>query len=373
MTYHVGTLTSLPTLPVAHPTVQRLLIDLSKDELIDWCRAQGQSAFRADQILRALYQGKAASFDEIKELPQSLRDSLAKQFRISAGTIVRHLVARDRTEKLLMQYPDQQTVETVLMREESRRTVCVSTQVGCGMGCIFCASGLLGVKRNLSTGEILDQVLQIHRLMPADERISHLVIMGMGEPLANLKNLLPALDLLHEGSATVGLGISARRITISTVGLPDKMRELSRHRHPYHLAVSLHAPEDELRNRIVPVNKNIGIEAIMQAADEYFDVTGRRVTYEYVLLAGINDSRAQAVQLGKLLKRRCAHVNLIPMNRVAPIDLSAPAAPQTAQFLKALDECGVSASVRKRKGADIDAACGQLRLNAETVGTPQVQ
>ena len=248
------------------------------------------------------------------------------------------------------------------MRETDRRTICISTQVGCAMGCVFCASGLLGLKRNLTTGEILEQVLRLDRLLKKGEQITNLVVMGIGEPLANLRSLVPALDTLNEKG---GLGLGARRITISTVGLPEKIRELAKLGKQYNLAVSLHAPNDVLRDRLVPVNDKIGIDAVLEAADDYFAITGRRVTYEYVLLSGVNDAPEHARQLAKRLQSRVAHVNLIPMNGVSELEFVAPTAPRTDEFVQVLESFGIPATVRKRKGADIDAACGQLRLARE--------
>jgi 23S rRNA (adenine2503-C2)-methyltransferase len=235
------------------------------------------------------------------------------------------------------------------------------------MGCVFCASGMLGLKRSLSSGEILEQILRIDRLLGPDERLTNVVVMGIGEPLANLRALLPVVDTLNEKG---GLGVGARRITISTVGLPDKIRELARHGKPFNLAVSLHAPNDALRDQLVPVNNCIGIAAILEAADEYFERTGRRVTYEYVLLGGVNDAPEHARELVDLLQSRCAHVNLIPMNGVSELNYSDPGADRTDAFLRVLKNAGVPATVRKRKGADIDAACGQLRLAHERQEVP---
>lgn len=292
-------------------------------------------------------------------LPRDLRKLLAEQFVLFEAEVVDHQVARDRTEKLLLELDDQSHVECVLMREPRRRTVCISTQVGCAMGCVFCASGLLGLERNLTTAEILQQVLRLDRLLAADERITNVVVMGIGEPLANLRALVPALDVLHQSD---GLGLGARRMTISTVGLPEKIRELGRLGRPYNLAVSLHAPNDALRTRLVPVNRSTGIKAILHAADGYFEQTGRRVTYEYVLLREINDGLQHARQLAALLRSRHAHVNLIPMNDVDELPYRHPAPPRTQRFVDVLQAAGVPSTVRKRKGADIDAACGQLRL-----------
>ncbi|WP_231739491.1 23S rRNA (adenine(2503)-C(2))-methyltransferase RlmN [Thalassoglobus polymorphus] len=348
---------------------QRLITDLSRDELLAWVEATGNASYRADQIRRWTYGKRVSSFDEMHDIPVTLRASLAKDFTFFASKIVRHQVSQDGTEKLLLEMHDGENVECVLMREEKRQTVCVSTQVGCAMGCVFCASGLKGLKRDLTTGEILDQILRLDRLLSIEERITNVVIMGMGEPLANLKNLIPALLTLNEKG---GMGLGARRITVSTVGLPEKIHELGEINIPFNLAVSLHAPNNDLRNEIVPVNKNIHLERILQAADHYFEKTGRRITYEYVLLAGVNDADEHARELGELLTHRNAHVNLIPMNDVAPLSLTAPSAPRTNQFVETLNSWNVNATVRKRKGADIDAACGQLRLEQESGGNPNL-
>lgn len=338
---------------------RRLITDLSRQELAEWCADAGAGTYRADQIRRWIFGKRVNSFDDMHDLPAALRQRLAEEFLLFASQIARHQKSVDGTEKLLLRLADDEHIECVLMREDDRRTVCVSTQVGCAMGCIFCASGLLGVKRNLSMGEILDQILRVDRLLGPDERITNIVVMGMGEPLANLRALVPALQTLNDKG---GMGLGARRITVSTVGLPEKIRELAAIDLPVNLAISLHAPNDNLRTEIVPVNKSIGLEAILQSADDYFGKTGRRVTYEYVLLAGRNDSIEQARELGRLLQGRNAHINVIPMNPVAPTGLDAPDMPRTNQFVETLRSMGVNITVRKRKGADIDAACGQLRL-----------
>lgn len=340
----------------------RLLTNLSRAELAAWCAEQGEPAFRADQIRKWIFGKRVNDFDAMHDVPARLRKALGEQFELFRATVVSHQVARDRTEKLLLELRDGQFVECVLMREEDRRTVCISSQVGCAMGCVFCASGMLGLMRSLTTGEILEQILRLDRLLPADERITNVVLMGIGEPLVNLKHVLPAVDTLNDKG---GLGLGARRITISTVGIPEKMRELAHHGKQYHLAVSLHAPNDELRTRIVPVNDKIGIAAVLDAADEYFAQTGRRVTYEYVLLGNVNDHPEHAHELAALLRGRNAHVNLIPMNGVTELPFDDPGPPRTHRFREILDSHGIPATVRKRKGADIDAACGQLRLKRE--------
>lgn len=340
----------------------RAILDLSPEELTDWLKSIGQPSFRAKQIRRWLVERRVTSFEQMTDLPAGLRKQLADHFRFSQFEVVGHQIARDQTEKLLLKLQDGELVECVLMRDPDRRTVCISTQVGCAMGCVFCASGLLGVKRNLTPVEIIEQVLVLHRLMKDDERITNVVVMGIGEPLANYQNLMHSLTFL---TSEDGFGLGARRITVSTVGLPDRIRALAHSGQQYNLAVSLHAPNDELRSEIVPVNRKIGIEDILSAADDYFQITGRRISYEYVLMAGINDRPQHAEELAWLLRGRNAHVNLIPMNGVNELVMTAPRDPDTYQFLQILEDQGVTATVRKRKGADIDAACGQLRLNRE--------
>jgi 23S rRNA (adenine2503-C2)-methyltransferase len=227
------------------------------------------------------------------------------------------------------------------------------------MGCVFCASGLDGVERNLSRGEILEQMLKLQHLLPAEERLSHIVMMGMGEPLANLPRVLDALSVAKDSD--IGLGISPRRITISTVGIPQSIDKLAEDRAPYHLAISLHAPNDELRNQLVPVNKSIGIDKILDAAQRYFESTGRRLTFEYVLLKDINDSVDHARKLVSLLRHKTAMLNVIPYNPVPGLPYETPAADTIHQFRKTLMEGGINVMFRQRKGDKIQAACGQLR------------
>jgi 23S rRNA (adenine2503-C2)-methyltransferase len=319
---------------------------------------------RARQIRRWIFAGRAESFEQMTDLPHRLRQELAAEFVVLGTHPARHLQARDGTHKLLLRLGDGQLIECVLLQEAGRHTTCISTQVGCGMGCVFCASGLNGVARNLTTGEILEQLLRLRNLLPAGERLTHIVVMGMGEPLANLDALLAALDV---ATAKDGLGISARHITISTVGLPAKIRRLAELGKPYHLAVSLHAPNDELRTRIVPTNDKTGLPAILEAADFFFEQTGRQVTYEYVLLRDLNDSAEHARELARLLRGRRAHVNLIPFNDVEGLPYRRPTDEALAAFVAGLRDADVSVKVRKRKGSEIDAACGQLRRQALTV------
>ncbi len=291
-------------------------------------------------------------------LPQSLREELAGEFALWSTQIARHTRAEDGTEKLLLTLADGGQIECVLLRDEVRRTICISTQVGCGMGCVFCASGLDGLSRNLTTGEIVEQMLRLQQLLGPDERLSHIVVMGMGEPLANLDALLPALA---EASRDDGLAISARRITISTVGLPKPMRRLADTNPRYRLAVSLHAPNDTVRRQIVPVSDKLSLADILAEADHYFDVSGRRLTFEYVLLAGVNDSSQHATELADLLDGRTALVNVIPYNPVAGLPYRTPSAAAQQKFRGILEGRGIAVRFRHRKGDAIDAACGQLR------------
>lgn len=361
MTTETASLSQLADVSTPAKSLPRIL-DLTPSELTDWVVAHGWPKFRAGQLQKWLFHRRATSFEQMSDLPKPMREQLAAEFRLFAAEVESHQVATDRTEKLLLKLADGETIECVLMREPDRVTVCISTQVGCAMGCVFCASGMLGLKRNLSAGEILEELLRMQTLLGPDERITNIVVMGIGEPLANMPAVL---QVLAAASSPEGLGIGARHITVSTVGLPAKIREFAHTGKQYNLAISLHAPNNTLRDRLVPVNDKIGVEAILDAADEYFEVTGRRVTFEYVLLAQVNDEPQHAQQLAQLLRGRCAHVNLIPMNGVSVLPFHEPPAPRTQQFVAILEQAGIPASVRKRKGADIDAACGQLRLKHE--------
>lgn len=344
------------------------LLDWSESQLIEWLTERGWPRFRARQILTWIYQKRADSFDTMTDLPKGLRAQLASAFEIFRSVTAAHQKSVDGTEKLLLQLADGGRIECVLLRDGPRRSICVSSQVGCAMGCVFCASGLDGVERNLSRGEILEQMLKLQRLLEPDDRLSHIVMMGMGEPLANLPRVLEALGVAKDSQ--YGLGISPRRITISTVGLPPAIDKLAESDSPYHLAISLHAPNDELRNRLVPVNKNIGIEAIMQAADRYFQRTGRRLTFEYVLLGGLNDSVACAKELVSLLRGKTAMLNVIPYNPVPGLPYETPAPEAIHLFRKTLIDGGINVMFRQRKGDEIQAACGQLRRLRER--EPQV-
>jgi 23S rRNA (adenine2503-C2)-methyltransferase len=335
------------------------LLQQTPAQLRLWFIEHGLPAYRAGQVWKWLYQQRAAGFDEMTDLPAALRQELAEQFPIWSTKVARHRESPDGSEKLLLDLHDAQQVECVLLRDDKQHhAVCLSTQVGCAMGCVFCATGLDGVVRSLTQGEILEQILQLQRLLPSNERLSHVVAMGMGEPLLNLDALLPALAV---AASREGLGISVRRITISTVGLPAGIRRLAKENCPYHLAVSLHAADDTLRSQIVPANRGLGVAAILAAADEFFEATGRRVTFEYVLLAGVNDQPEHARQLVAALRGRPALINVIPYNPVPGLPYRTPSSAAAAQFVEILTQAGLNANIRHRKGDRISAACGQLR------------
>jgi 23S rRNA (adenine2503-C2)-methyltransferase len=334
------------------------VLDPLTNRLDEWLAERGQPTFRAPQIRSWLFAKRVTGFDQMTDLPAKLRGELSEEFCLWTTEIVRQTQAHDGTEKLLLQLQGGGRIECVLLRDGQRRSICISTQVGCAMGCVFCASGLGGVERSLTSGELVEQMLRLQRLLPPDERLSHIVVMGMGEPLANLDRLLPALA---EAQRKDGLGISVRRITISTVGLPPAIDRLAATPPHYELAVSLHAPNDELRNQLVPVNRKIGLENVLAAADRYFELSGRRLTFEYVLLAGINDQPQHARELAALLRGRTAMLNVIPYNPVAglPFETPSPAAQRT--FREILERAGLNVQFRERKGDEISAACGQLR------------
>ncbi|MGC6444749.1 MAG: 23S rRNA (adenine(2503)-C(2))-methyltransferase RlmN [Rubripirellula sp.] len=336
------------------------LLNLSGEDLTNWLVSKGHPKFRSGQILHWVFQRRVHAFSDMSDLPKSLREELEENFRIYVTQSEATVTSPDGTDKLLVRLPDGGEVECVLLRDGNRRSICVSSQVGCAMGCVFCASGLDGVDRNLTQGEILEQMLLLQDRLPEQERLSHIVMMGMGEPLANLDRVLAALSVAKDPK---GLGISPRRITISTVGLPPAIDRLRENSIPYNLAVSLHAPNDTLRSQLVPVNRKIGIDAVLDAADRYFESSGRRLTFEYVLLGGVNDSDDEARQLVQLLRKRNVLLNVIPYNPVQGLPYVTPTKKSIADFRQILEHGGVNVQFRQRKGSEIDAACGQLRRN----------
>jgi len=320
--------------------------------------------YRIGQIRRWIFARKTTDFEQMTDLPKSIRSVLADQF----GTILRgkeltRLQSDDSSQKLLLELEDGERIECVLLQNDRHhRTACVSTQVGCAMKCSFCASGLDGFVRNLTRSEILEQLVRLNALLPDHERLTHIVVMGIGEPMLNLDALLSALD---EATCADGLNVSVRRVTISTVGIPVGILKLAdavvQRRKGYKLAVSLHAPNDALRSQIIPQNRHTGIAAILSATDEYFRKTGRRVTFEYTLIEGLNDQPEHIVQLADLLQDRTAIVNVIPLNPVSELNFRSPSGKAVKHFVEQLVQRGVQVKVRFRKGDRISAACGQLR------------
>ncbi|MDO4574032.1 MAG: 23S rRNA (adenine(2503)-C(2))-methyltransferase RlmN [Planctomycetia bacterium] len=340
------------------------LFDTPDSVLQNWLAEQRQPPFRQKQIRQAALQPGIVDFEQMSNLPKALRQRLGETFRLrSMRPVAQTGSPQSSAEKFLLELADGNRIETVVLHNDrGEPTLCVSTQVGCAMRCAFCASGMNGVVRNLTSGEILEQFLFAadHLKATADAPLSHAVIMGMGEPTANLDALLAALEIVV---APEGLGLGARKITLSTVGTPTGIDRLAQCGRPYHLAISLHAPNDELRSQLIPANRVFPIQPLLEAADRYFNATGRRVTCEYILLAGLNDRDEHATQLARLLKHRCALVNLIPYNPVKELPFQTPSAKQVRRFAEILEKAGIPVVTRHRKGDAIDAACGQLRAS----------
>lgn len=319
----------------------------------------GEQPYRAGQIRAWIYRRQVTTFEAMSNLPKETRMRLADSFHLYESTRVAEQSARDGTRKLLLRWADENTTECVLIPDGERRTGCISTQVGCPVGCVFCASGLEGVRRDLTAGQIVEQALCLQRLCARDDvRLTNVVFMGLGEPLANYDSTVAALRALN---AEDGLGIGARRITVSTVGLAKQMRRLAEEGLQVTLALSLHAPTDELRGQLIPWARGVKIAELVEAARYYFDRTGREVTLEYVLLAGINDSTTLAEQLAKLCGRMRANVNLIGYNAVEGLPYERPSEETIHRFQETLRRRGVNVHLRKSRGTDIDSACGQLR------------
>ncbi len=341
---------------------------LNLNELQNRFAVRNEPSYRAGQIADWLYQKRVNSFDEMTDLPRALRDELADQFTFSNLETVRTLGSRDTTRKFLFRLSDDNLVESVLIpaspalygSPSDRRTICVSTQVGCAYGCKFCASGLEGFSRNLQPNEIVDQLIIIER--ETGEKIDNVVFMGMGEPLANLDNLLRAIEIIN---APWGLGIGARHITVSTSGLAPQIRQLAEQPLQIRLAISLHGATDEVRGQIMPVNRRYNLETLFAACDFYVRHKKQRLTFEYILIADVNDSEDQAHLLAKQARHLKAKVNLIPYNTVLGLAWSRPSVDRQEKFLSILREHDVPATLRREKGHDIDAACGQLRLQTK--------
>ena len=337
-------------------------------ELQEQLRKLREPSYRAGQITDWLYNKRVDTIDKMTNLPRPLRRRLSETFSLGKIGLLRALGGRDTTRKFLFRLADGNLIECVLIpaslalygARSDRRTICVSTQVGCAYGCKFCASGLEGFSRNLSANEIVDQLIAVERV--TGEKIDNVVFMGMGEPLANLENVLRAIRIIN---AEWGLGIGARHITISTSGLAPQIRKLGEERLQIRLAVSLHGATDEVRNRIMPINRRYNIEALLSACDYYNAHKKQRLTFEYILIADVNDSDEQARLLSLHAHRLSAKVNLIPYNSVFGLPWTRPSEKRQEKFLSIVRAEGIPTTLRREKGHDIDAACGQLRLQTE--------
>jgi 23S rRNA (adenine2503-C2)-methyltransferase len=396
------------------------VLDQNRDSLRQWFQEQGLPAYRADQVLKWVYQKVVDDMGKMTDLSKDLREALRAKLVIYRSSIVKESRAADGVIKLLLELPngrktdketrrqgDKETartadaetrrrgdavtgrhgdqgphvgpaapdarcptpdtghptpesaqVECVMIPQADRRTACLSTQAGCAMGCVFCASGMYGLERNLTSGEIVEQLLRLQAAAGCDKRMTHVVIMGMGEPLANFDATVEAIYTINE---KWGFGLGARHITVSTIGIPERIRQLADHNLQINLAISLHAPTDALRRRLVPSASHVTIKQIFDAARYYFDITGREITLEYVLLAGVNDHMTQANQLAKLARTLRCSVNLIPFNPVEGLEYKRPSVEQVNAFQEVLRKAGVRTKVRKGRGIEADAACGQLR------------
>ena len=345
------------------------LTGLSHEELTSWLKEQGEPAFRANQILDWMWKKKADSIDAMSNLPAALREKLASSFRLASLTHTHTQGSADTTRKFLFKLHDGRYVESVLIPANpalyggasDRRTLCVSSQVGCAYGCKFCASGLAGFTRNLDASEIAGQVLAAEQL--SNERVDNIVFMGMGEPFANINNLLAAINLITN-EKTLHLG--ARHLTISTSGLVPQIRQLAEHPQQIRLAISLHGATDEIRQQIMPVNRKWPLAELFDALDYWNSRKNQKLTLEYILIENINDSLEQATILARVARRLHAKVNLIPYNTVEGLEWKRPNDKQCRAFRDILKNAGVQATLRLEKGHDIDAACGQLRLKQET-------
>jgi 23S rRNA (adenine2503-C2)-methyltransferase len=339
-------------------TTDRLSIfDQTPESLSAWMADIGEKAYRATQVLEWAYSRGAMSFDAMSNLSKGLRGQLAESFCLYESEVVHEQRSSDGTIKSLLRWSDGATTECVMIPDGERRTACISTQVGCAVGCVFCASGLEGLARHLSRGQIVEQAMRVSATCP-ERRLSNVVFMGLGEPLHNFDATVGALRTLN---AAWGMGIGARKVTVSTVGLPSRIKQLADEEMQVTLAISLHAPNDALRREIIPWAKSVGVADLVEAAKYYFDKTGREVTLEYILLGGLNDRARHAVELASVAKKMRSNINLIRYNPVEGLPYERPTAEATRAFQEALRERGVNAHVRKSRGLDIDGACGQLR------------
>lgn len=345
------------------------LLDISLEHLTQRLETWGEPRFRAQQIWQAIYHDLATSPDEITTLPKLLREKLKAEFTLGSLSPAAEARSSDgQTRKRLFRLPDGKSIEAVLMGYEKRRTTCISTQAGCAMGCVFCATGQMGFRRHLRAGEIVEQVLWFARELKANgDRLTNIVVMGMGEPFHNYEATMAAVDLLNDPA---GFNFGARRITLSTVGLAPMIERFAAERRQVNLAVSLHAATDELRSELLPINKKYPLDVLFEAVRKYYALTKRRVTFEWALIQGKNDTAAQARALADLAVGLPCHVNVIPLNPTRDYAGQATTRERAAAFKAALESCGLPCTIRVRRGIDINAGCGQLAVEEQTVPRP---
>jgi 23S rRNA (adenine2503-C2)-methyltransferase len=338
---------------------KKLIYDVDLQDITGVLKSWGEPSYRADQVWKGIYHQFWEKPEDFSNLPKGLRDRLFDNFTFSNLTPTTTKKSSDgETKKILFALPDGRPIETVKMRYENRQTLCISTQAGCAMGCVFCATGQMGYLGNLSSGEIIQQIIYFARILKSTgKRVSNVVFMGMGEPFHNYANVLDAIKRLNRPD---GMHLGARRFTISTVGLIPGIKKFTEENLQVNLAVSLHAIDDELRSSIMPINKRYPIEPLLTTLRHYSETTKRRVTFEWALIKGVNDTREQAYKLSTLLKGIIAHVNLIPLNPTDGFGGEATDQNQATQFMGILKMRGVSCTIRMRRGIDIQAGCGQL-------------
>jgi 23S rRNA (adenine2503-C2)-methyltransferase len=335
------------------------IYSLQLDELKEWLTNNGEKPFRGEQIFDWLYKKRVSSFEDMNNLSKGLRDKLSENFQITTLKTVIKQSSSDGTIKFLFELHDGYSIETVLMRHDYGNSVCVTTQVGCRIGCTFCASTLGGLKRHLEAGEIVAQVVTVQQALDeTDERVSSVVIMGIGEPFDNYDNMMSFLKIINHDK---GLMIGARHITVSTSGIVPKIYQFADENMQINFAISLHAPNTELRSRLMPINRAYKLDDLMKSVRYYIDKTGRRISFEYGLFGGVNDSVEHAEELASLLKGLKCHVNLIPVNYVPERDYVRTPKDKIFAFEKTLKNRGINVTIRREQGHDIDAACGQLR------------
>jgi 23S rRNA (adenine2503-C2)-methyltransferase len=337
---------------------KKLIFDLDYKDLSEQLREWSIQNFRTKQLWQGLYNQLYDSVESFTTIPQILKDTLTTNYSFSGLTAIDEIQSKNgQTKKVLFKLKDGLTIESVLMHYKDRETVCVSTQVGCAVGCTFCATGKMGLHRNLTPGEIVEQVLFFERILTEKmKKVTNIVFMGMGEPFQNFENSIKAIDILHHPE---GLNLGERRFTISTVGIPDKIRQFANMNRQINLAVSLHTPFNQKRTEIVPINRRFPINDVMAAVKYYLDKTNRRVSFEYALIAGENDSPKEALALAELLRGLICHVNLIPVNPIGT-NIQATTRTNVLKFQRLLEENGIPCSVRLGRGVDIQAGCGQL-------------